>query len=208
MPLLRSSQHPAAAPRQARSLSELLALLGAAPAESERREAALDLAGMPQATAGLAAALARETAPRVQTAIIAALLGIGTPEAAAALAGFLTHDNVALRNGALTALQQMGMIAAPAVAPLLASADHDARLFAVYALHGSAHPQVPVWLADILVRESEVNIGLAAVDALAECGGAGCLPLLRGFAARFPDEAFVAFAVELACRRVTAGGPG
>ncbi len=194
---------PADAPRP---LAELLAALRTGGTPTGRREAALELAATPEAVAELAAALGAEDDRSVREAIVAALAAIGTEPAAAGLAGFLRSEDAQLRNAAIGALQEMGTAAAAHVERLLGSPDPDARIFAVNVLEALRHPRARDWLLSALERDPEVNVGLAAVEALAQSGGPEDAAALRAFAARFPNEPVVGFAVDLACRRVAAGG--
>ena len=47
-------------------------------------------------------------------------------------------------------------------------------------------------------RDADVNVCLAAVEALAEAGSPEALSSLETLDRRFPDDAFVAFAVDAA----------
>jgi len=209
MPLLRS--HDAAAPpADERSPETLVAALRTAPSETARRSAALELGAMPDPASGVAAmalgeCLGRETSPRVREAIVTALVGIGTEAAAAALAVHLHGEDAALRNDAIEGLRQIGAAAAPHVEQLLGSPDPDVRIFAINVLEAIRHASAAVWLRRVLAHDTEMNVGLAAVEAMAQVGGPEDVPCLRAFAARFADEPFVAFAVNEACRLVGAG---
>ncbi|BAI76173.1 armadillo-like helical protein (plasmid) [Azospirillum sp. B510] len=175
------------------------------PESSVRRDAAHALghgtagAPPPGAEAALARRLAVEGDAGVREAILTALARIATPDAAAALVPFLDREDAALRNAALESLQQMpAAVAAPALLPLLDHADPDLRIFAVQGLGGLAHPARAEWLARVMEGDRDVNVGLAAVEALAEAGSPEALSSLEGLARRFPDDAFVAFAVDAA----------
>ena len=182
-----------------------LAALGD-PDASARREAAYGLghpagqAGVAAgAVAGLAGRLEAEDDAGVREAILTALARIATDEAAAALVPLLDREDAALRNAALESLQQMpAEVAAPALLPLLGHADPDLRIFAVQGLGGLAHPGRADWLAAVMERDADVNVGLAAVEALAEAGSPEALSSLEILARRFPDDPFVAFAVDAA----------
>ncbi|AWB08709.1 armadillo helical protein (plasmid) [Azospirillum humicireducens] len=168
---------------------------------SVRRDAAHGLghAAPPGAVAALVRRLETEGDAGVREAILTALARIATDEAAAALLPFLDREDAALRNAALESLQQMPAgVAAPALLPLLRHADPDLRIFAVQGLGGLAHPGRADWLAAVLERDADVNVGLAAVEALAEAGSPEALSSLETLARRFPDDAFVAFAVDAA----------
>ncbi|PWC33975.1 HEAT repeat domain-containing protein [Azospirillum sp. TSO35-2] len=153
----------------------------------------------PEAVATLAGRLEGEADAGVREAILTALARIATPAAAAALVPFLDREDAALRNAALESLQQMpAEVAAPALLPLLDHADPDLRIFAVQGLGGLAHPGRADWLTAVLERDADVNVGLAAVEALAEAGSPEALSSLERLSRRFPDDPFVAFAVDAA----------
>lgn len=194
---------PAAPAAQVDPQIDPLAALEDADA-SVRRDAAHGLGHAPDAAPrGAVAALARrleaEGDAGVREAILTALARIATDEAAAALVPFLDREDAALRNAALESLQQMpAEVAAPALLPLLGHADPDLRIFAVQGLGGLAHPGRADWLAAVMERDADVNVGLAAVEALAEAGSPEALSSLETLARRFPDDPFVAFAVDAA----------
>ncbi|TCZ64996.1 HEAT repeat domain-containing protein [Roseicella aquatilis] len=192
--------------RAPRAPEALLATLRSGATRAERREAALDLTAMPETAGALAAALDEEDDPSVRDAIVTALIAIGTGTAAAGLAGLLRSKDAALRNAAIEALQQMGEAAGEHVERLLASPDPDLRIFAVNVIEVLRHASAGVWLRQVLEEDPEVNVGLAAVEVLTQLGGPEDVPVLRAFAGRFPNEPFVDFAVDLACRRAIAAG--
>lgn len=210
MPLLKSrGKHPSPnAARPGPSRAALLAALRSGETEAKRRQAALDLAEVPDASAALAAALKTETEPAVREAIVTSLMRIATEAAAGSLAALLQSEDVVLRTSAVEALQQMGPAAGTVIAPLLATAERDVRILAINVLEMVPYPGARELLLGVLATDPEVNAGLAAVEALATVGEPGDAAALHIFAARFPDEPFVRFAVDVACRRVTAGGPG
>jgi HEAT repeat protein len=189
-------------------LDVLLAALRSGETEAERRQAALDLADVPNASAALAAALNGETGPAAREAIITSLMRIATEAAAASLAALLQSEDVVLRNSAVEALQQMGPAAGRVIAPLLAAGDRDVRILAINVLETLPYHGARDLLLGVIATDSEVNAGLAAVEALGVVGEPKDAAALRAFAKRFADEPFVRFAVDVACRRVTAGGPG
>ena len=195
---------PAAPAAQVDPQVDPLAALEDADA-SVRRDAAHGLghpsggAAPPGAVAALARRLEAEGDAGVREAILTALARIATDEAAAALVPFLDREDAALRNAALESLQQMpAEVAAPALLPLLGHADPDLRIFAVQGLGGLVHPGRADWLAAVMERDADVNVGLAAVEALAEAGSPEALSSLETLARRFPDDPFVAFAVDAA----------
>jgi len=183
-----------------------LVILHAGATEAERREAADELATWPETACALGAALGEEASPRVREAIVLTLIAIGTPEAAAAIGGFLASEDVVLRNTAVEALQQIGPSAGAYVERLLEAPDPDTRIFAVNVIEALRQQEAAGWLRRVLARDPDLNVGLAAVEAIAQFGEPADEAVLRGFAARFPGEPFVTFAVNLACRRIAAGG--
>jgi HEAT repeat protein len=180
--------------RQAGSRGKPQPRLDAGSAD-QRRAAALASAGDPVATPALLATLVSEPAREVRVAIVTALIAIGTEEAAAGLVGLLRADDIGLRNDALEALRRIGTAAAAPLRAALADPDPDRRLFAIQALG----PRQAGWARDrlraLLAVETEVNVGLAAVNAMAEFGNSDDLHALHDFAARFPAEPMVGFAV-------------
>jgi hypothetical protein len=58
------------------------------------------------------------------------------------------------------------------------------------------------WLERVLMQDAAVNVVGAALEVLAEVGTAGSLPALRAVVQRFPDDAFIGFAVDVAVERI------
>lgn len=167
-----------------------------------RRAAALALAGNPAAAAPLLATLDREPVREVRVAIVTSLMATRTEAVAAGLTALLRSQDVALRNDAIEALRQMGDAARGPITVALDDGDADMRLFAVNALDHARTPWAREALRRVLAEDPEVNVGLAAVDSLAATGTAADAPALAAFAARFPDEPMVAFAVRMALGRL------
>ena len=200
MGLVKKKAAPELAPAAPDSQRDPLASLDDADATVRRDAAhALGHAALPGAEAALARRLQAEGDAGVREAILTALARIATPDAAAALVPFLDREDAALRNAALESLQQMpAEVAAPALLPLLDHADADLRIFAVQGLGSLVHSSRADWLARVMERDADVNVCLAAVEALAEAGSPEALSSLERLARRFPDDAFVAFAVDAA----------
>ncbi|MBP2297402.1 HEAT repeat domain-containing protein [Azospirillum picis] len=182
--------------------ADALAGLGDAdPAVRRQAAHALGQAGDPgpAAIAALAGRIEGDGDPGVREAVLTALARIASPAAAAALVPFLDREDAALRNAVLESLQQMPAgVAAPALLPLLDHSDPDLRIFAVQGLGGLVHPDRAAWLAAVMEHDADVNVGLAAVEALAEAGSPEALSSLERLARRFPGDPFVAFAVDTA----------
>jgi HEAT repeat protein len=124
--------------------------------------------------------------------------------AALALLPLLRSEDAMLRNGAIEVLGSLPDAVAPHIEALLADADGDVRIFSVDLLGLLPHPRVPQWLAQVLERETEVNVVGAALDVLAEVGGPELAGPLRRTLARFADEPYIRFAAELALQRIEA----
>jgi len=202
MPLIRKDAAPKAETRPDAAAAVARLAGGAA---DERWAAARELGGQPGGVEALGAALATEADPRVREAIFTSLARLGTAEAAAAVLPHLRTDDANLRTGALDALRAMPKAAAAHVPALLADGDADVRILACELVRHLPSEEVTRLLSDALVRDPEVNVCASAVDVLAECGGPEALPALQACAARFPDEAFLRFAVQVATERI--GGP-
>lgn len=173
---------------------------------ARRRRAARDLAGRADAVAALAGRLAREGDASVREALLTALARTGTEEAADALVPLLGSEDAALRNGAAESLEQMPpAVVLSRVAPLLDDPDSDRRIFAALLLGRLPLADRLPSLTQVVERDPHVNVCLAALDALVESGLPEILPSLERLAARFPDDAFVAFSVDAARRRFTGG---
>ncbi|WP_302172951.1 HEAT repeat domain-containing protein [uncultured Hydrogenophaga sp.] len=174
--------------------------LGAGTA-AERREAARELSRRPDTSDAIGAQLLTEPDASVREALFTGLRHQASAGAAAALIGLLSSEDAGLRNGAIEALSAMPEAVAPRMKALLRDTDPDVRIFAVNLLVELQHPDLVVWLVDALAQETQVNVVAAAIDVLAEVGGPEQHPLLRGLAARFPDDPFIGFAVDMALSR-------
>ena len=182
-------------------LKQLVArLIDADPAQ--RRAAAREMRGDRAAVPALCARLAVEPDASVRASILTSLTVLKSPEVVERLIPLLHSEDTSLRNAVVEALQEMPAEVAPFVDQLLQDADSDARIFAVNAIGGLPHPDAPKWLARVIAEDSHVNVCAAAIDALAEIGDPSAVEWLRGAEQRFPDVAFIHFAVQAAIRRV------
>ncbi len=187
--------------RRGRSPDDLLRQLSD-PDPTARRWAARDLSAHPEAAHALADALERERDPAVREALLDALAAIGGETVAERLVPLLRSEDAALRNAVIEVLQGMPEAVAPHMARLLADPDPDMRIFAADICRSLPHPDTPRWLAELLGRESHVNVVGTALDVLAEIGGPEELPALRAVAERFAGEPFIAFSAKVAIRRI------
>jgi HEAT repeat protein len=183
------------------ALPELLRRLVGGDAAA-RRASARALADFPEAVDVLCDRLECESDPTVREVILLSLIRFASPPVAKRLVAALHIDDAGLRSGVIEALQMMPEALAPHVETLLADPDSDIRIFAVNILATVPLRHAPGWLVGVIERDTHVNVCAAAADALAEIGGPEAVEPLRALAARFPDEPFLAFAIETALRRI------
>lgn len=163
-----------------------------------RRAAAQALAADPATTALLAQCLAEDTDAGVRDALFGALAQHPGDAVVRAVLPLLRSADAALRNGVIALLQQMPDAVAPHVHRMLDDPSADVRIFTVNILESLRHPAVKDWLAGLLEAEPHVNVCAAAIDVLAEVGDATCIPVLQATKARFADDVFIGFAVDVA----------
>jgi len=200
MPLVKRTSPESAAVTGELPLETLLENLTSGSAAS-RRGAARGLATHPAAAAALATALEAESDPSVREAIFTAEIRIGSAAAAAGLFPLLNSEDVGLRNGAIEALKTMPDAVTAQIDELLAGPS-DVRIFAVEILGALASSSSPARLMRVLEADPELNVCAAAVEAIVECGDAGCAPALEALAQRFPDEPYLQFSIRTALARI------
>lgn len=178
------------------------------PDPEVRRWAARDLAQCPEAgmaatvTVTLGRLLARETDASVREALFTSLCTLGGTAAVDAFLPLLRSEDAALRNGAIEGLACLPDVAGPRIDALLQDPDADVRIFTVNLLGCLRHPQVGAWLGQVLLQENAVNVVGAAVEVITEVGTAAHLAALDAAGARFADDPFIAFAIDLARTRI------
>lgn len=181
-------------------LGGLYAMLGDAVV-GVRRRAARDLALHPAAAPRIAAHLLQENDASVRAVLFTSLTRIGGDAAVDGVLPLLRSEDAALRNGAIELLAGLPDAVVPRIEALLNDADSDVRIFSVNLLGLLPHPRVPQWLSNVLSNEGEPNVIGAALEVLAEVGGPEMQEPLRRIRARFPDDPFIAFAVDLTLQR-------
>jgi HEAT repeat protein len=182
----------------------LLAQLSAADPLT-RRWAARDLADQPGVVEALVERLKIEPEVSVREVILSALTRHGDPVAVAGLVDCLRSEDAALRNEAIEAMQQLPHEVAPIMRQLLADADPDVRIFAVNILEFLRHPEVEVWLIEVIENDPHVNVCATAVDLIGEVGTIASRAALARLKSRFLDEPYIQFAAELALKRTHEG---
>ena len=170
---------------------------------SDQRWAAVRAAAaQPGGVALLAAALTRESDPRVLEAIFTGLARAATAESAAVVVPFIRSEDASLRAGALDALRAMPGASRPHIAGLLTDPDADVRLLSCELVRGLPEGEANRLLCDLLDRETEKNVAAAAVEVLAEIGRTEALPALALCAERFAGDSFLAFSIKVATDRI------
>ena len=117
------------------------------PDAESRWTAARALGGDAEAVPALAAALGRETVPRVREAIMTALMRIGNTASVEAILPYLRSQDAGLRAAAIEALQALPEAIAPFMAPLLGDSDSDVRLLATELARNMKAPKPPACCA-------------------------------------------------------------
>ncbi|OYV36599.1 MAG: hypothetical protein B7Z81_07175 [Acidocella sp. 20-61-6] len=176
-------------------------LLGS-PDARVRREAALALSGDRAAAHVLVARLGVETDNTVRAALFSSLVAIGGTRTATLVAIFLRSDDPGLRNGAIEALKQFHIAAAPAVDALLDEEDSDLRLLAIEVTRAWPGRLAVPRLLQVIEREQNVNVCAAAVDVATELGTPELLGALARLRRRFADQPFLVFASDIARTRI------
>jgi len=159
----------------------------------------------PKGADDLGLALGTEKDLRVREALLAALLAIADPSAAAALAQHLRSEDASLRNACIETLQAMPPVAASVLPGLLADPDPDVRLLATEIVRTQPTEAANDLLAGLLYAETHPNVCGAAVEVLAEVGTADAAPALLAARTRFASEAFLPLAIDTVLTRL---GPG
>jgi len=169
---------------------------------AERRAAVRELSTMADCPGLLFQHLADEKNNNVRSLIFVELINHKSSAVAGDLLCLLASEDANLRGGAIEALQEMPDEMAPHVESMLVDPDSDVRIGVVAILAALRHPKVPTWLQEVIEHDPHVNVCAAAIDALAEVGEPRAIPALAALARRFPDIAFVQFAVDAARRRI------
>jgi HEAT repeat protein len=167
-----------------------------------RRWAARDLADCPGSSAALVARLVLENDAAVREVILTTLTRLGDNVAVTGLVHCMRSEDAALRNEAIEAMKLLPDAVAPIMRDLLTDTDSDMRIFAVNILESLKHPDVELWLREVIERDPHINVCATAVDLLGEVGSAAALHSLQLLKARFAGQAYIQFAADLAIKRI------
>jgi HEAT repeat protein len=168
-----------------------------------RWTAARALAGHTEAVPELAAALARETVPRVREAIMTALMRVGDAASVEAMLPCLRSQDAGYRAAAIESLQALPEAIGPFIAPLFVDRDSDVRLLATELARNMDAPEAARLLCELIEREQHPNVCAAAIDVLTEVGTLEAIPALQKCAVRFAGTPFLPFAISVAIARIS-----
>jgi HEAT repeat protein len=198
MPLIKGgtgSAAPGAAPGPPPALDS--------SAAESRWAAARALAGQPEAVPELAAALRRETVPRVREAILTSLIRTAGTASAEAIVPCLRSEDAGLRAAAIEALQALPSAIPPIMARLFSDSESDVRLLAAELARNMKASDATRLLCGLIEHELHPNVCAAAIEVLAEVGTLEALPTLEKCAARFAATPFLPFAISMAIARIS-----
>jgi len=204
MALIKSS-HSADSANPAREQERDCASLATSlnnPNAMTRRWAARDLVECTDSSAALVTRLAIETEPSVREVILTTLTRLGDRVAVDGLVQSMRSEDAALRNEAIEAMKQLPDAVAPIMRDLLSDESSDMRIFSVNILESLKHPDVELWLREVIERDAHVNVCATAVDLLGEVGSKEALESLRHLKQRFEAEPYIQFAADLAIKRI------
>jgi len=185
-----------------RNQQHLLEQLGESYSEN-RRLAALDLGAYPEAVETLCTQLANESNLAVVEAIFSSLIRIAGTSVVQRLLPFLRSENAVLRNQTVEALQLLPDDLEPHMEELLHDDDADVRIFAINIIGNLKHSRVNTWLNQVIEQDINLNVCTTAVDVLAEVGTEENIPALKALPARFSNNSYVNFAVDLTIKRIS-----
>jgi len=172
------------------------------PDAAIRRHSAQELLRCPGAVRLLATRLNRENDVAVREAILVSMAQIDDSEVVSELVECLRSEDAALCNEAIETLKHLTTDVSPALKSLLSDLDPDLRIFAVNILESRCDPNVEQMLIGVIEQDINVNVCATAIDLLCELGTEAALdPILR-LKKRFPSEAYLQFAADLALKRI------
>ncbi|MDQ7048172.1 MAG: HEAT repeat domain-containing protein [Enterobacterales bacterium] len=168
-----------------------------------KRWAVRDLADYPEkAVAPILNLIDQETDLIVRDAMLDTLEKIGGDKVVEGLIPYLRSEDVPLRNAVIDALQSSPDAIAKHILALLNDQDSDVRIFAIDILQMLPHVDTPIWLLSVLKDETHINVVANAVDRLSEVGTPDMVSELLALKIRFPDEAYLHFAIDNAIKRI------
>lgn len=152
--------------------------------------------------AALLQRLPKEAEPAVRAIILSTLQKLADAVVVQQLLDGLRTAEPGLCQEMIGTLQQLPQLVAPQVPRLLADSDAALRILAVNILESLRHAEVEPWLLQVIAHDSDVNVCAAALDLLGEVGTQAARVPLQQLKQRFAGEPYIAFAADLALRRL------
>jgi HEAT repeat protein len=203
MPFIkRNATSPSAGQKPDGGLEAHFAALSSTDVEA-RWSAARALGSRAEAVPALSAALSVEQVPRVQEAIMTALMRIGDQASVFVLLPYLRSRDAGQRATAIEALQALPEKIMPFMTSLFGDSDTDVRILATELARNMPAKDATRVLCRLLENEQHPNVCAAAVDVLAEVGTRDAVPTLNACAERFSNTPFLPFAVSTAIARIS-----
>jgi HEAT repeat protein len=168
----------------------------------ERRRAARALAREPNTQSILFERIESESEPHVRDALFASLVDIGGADVAELVSKLIRSSDAGLRGGAVEALKTLADDAVPVLDKLLGDPDADVRLLAIEVTRVWPTALALPRLRRVIENDQHVNVCAAAVDVATEVGTEELLGALTGLHARFSDQPFLTFAIDIARDRI------
>ena len=114
----------------------------------------------------------------------------------------LKSDNAYLRNAVIVFLQDYGVEAKPFFEELMNSEDPDIRIFAINILGDVRFEDSVDMLRYFILKETEINPLMTAIDYLGEIGDESDIIILESLKEQFKDNDYVKFGIDLAIDRI------
>jgi HEAT repeat protein len=114
----------------------------------------------------------------------------------------LKSDNAYLRNAVIVFLQDYGIEAKPFFEELMNSEDADIRIFAINILGDVRFEDSVDMLRYFILKETEINPLMTAIDYLGEIGDKSDIVILESLKEQFKDNDYVKFGIDLAIDRI------
>jgi len=114
----------------------------------------------------------------------------------------LKSDNAYLRNAVIVFLQDYGVEAKEFFEELMNSEDADIRIFAINILGDVRFEDSIDMLRYFILKETEINPLMTAIDYLGEIGDESDIVILESLKEQFKDNDYVKFGIDLAIDRI------
>lgn len=173
----------------------------------DKRQLLKTLAAMPEALPFLVDQVLVEEHPLLQQSFFDSLVSLARIDGQAndvvgSVLRLLREGDASRRSLAVRFLSAFPEACAQIVPDLLQDPDVDTRLYALDIIQHLVHPQVPLWLANVLEQETHPNVIASAIDRSLEAGCTELQPLFDKVARRFSQVPFVQFSIRLAQQRL------